>query len=93
MVQKYFTQATVVGEQDASFEGELRAIGAALPQRRQTLLFSATLTRSLAALQAAALHGAFQFRVRRCIGSGAWCSIYCHAYVQPGAARARPRAA
>ncbi|KAK9840738.1 hypothetical protein WJX81_001459 [Elliptochloris bilobata] len=47
---------------DASFEGELRAIGAALPQRRQTLLFSATLTRSLAALQAVALRDAFHFR-------------------------------
>ena len=49
--------------QDASFVGELRAIGQALPARRQTLLFSATLTRSLAALQAAALQDAFHFRV------------------------------
>jgi ATP-dependent RNA helicase DDX49/DBP8 len=50
---------------EKSFEGELAVIAAALPERRQTLLFSATLTRALALLQGSALRDAFVFQARR----------------------------
>lgn len=46
---------------ESSFEAELRVILQFLPPRRQTLLFSATMTRSLVALQQAALRDAFHF--------------------------------
>ena len=48
---------------EKSFEGELAVIAGALPERRQTLLLSATLTRSMGLLQASALRGAYLFRV------------------------------
>ncbi|BDA51188.1 DEAD-box ATP-dependent RNA helicase 36 [Coccomyxa sp. Obi] len=47
---------------EPTFESELRVIAAALPAERQTLLFSATLTRSLATLQASSLRDAFLFQ-------------------------------
>ncbi len=47
---------------EQSFETELRVIAGCLPARRQTLLFSATLTRSLAMLQASALRDAHIFQ-------------------------------
>ncbi|KAK9813201.1 hypothetical protein WJX72_010498 [[Myrmecia] bisecta] len=47
---------------EASFEGELRCIVGMLPAERQTLLFSATMTRSLVALQSAALRDAYHFQ-------------------------------
>ena len=46
-----------------SFESELRIIAGVLPVQRQTLLFSATLTRSLAMLQASSLRDAHIFQV------------------------------
>ncbi len=46
---------------DPTFEPELAAILPLLPARRQTLLFTATMTRALGALQAAALRDAFYF--------------------------------
>lgn len=49
---------------EPSFESELRIIAGCLPAQRQTLLFSATLTRSLAMLQASALRDAHIFQVR-----------------------------
>ena len=49
---------------EQSFETELRVIAGCLPGRRQTLLFSATLTRSLAMLQASALRDAHIFQAR-----------------------------
>ena len=49
---------------EPSFERELAIILAALPAQRQTLLFSATLTRSLIRLQAAGLRDAFTFQAR-----------------------------
>ncbi len=48
---------------EPSFESELRIIAGALPAQRQTLLFSATLTRSLAMLQASSLRDAHIFQV------------------------------
>ena len=51
---------------EPTFEGELRAILRALPAARQTLLFSATMTRSLVALQAG-LTNAFHFQVRSAV--------------------------
>ena len=50
---------------EPSFEPELRAILSALPAARQTLLFSATMTRSLVALQSASFADAFYFEVLR----------------------------
>ena len=47
---------------EQSFETELRVIAGCLPAQRQTLLFSATLTRSLAMLQASALRDAHIFQ-------------------------------
>ncbi|EIE19868.1 DEAD-domain-containing protein [Coccomyxa subellipsoidea C-169] len=47
---------------EPTFESELRVIASHLPAQRQTLLFSATLTRSLATLQASALRDAFLFQ-------------------------------
>ena len=47
---------------EPTFESELRAILGVLPPRRQTLLFSATMSRSLVALQAG-LTDAFHFQV------------------------------
>lgn len=49
---------------EPSFESELRVIGGALPPKRQTLLFSATMTKSLVAMQTALLKDAFCFQVR-----------------------------
>ena len=51
---------------EKSFEGELAVIARALPERRQTLLFSATLTRSMALLQASALRDAYLFQAGFC---------------------------
>ena len=48
---------------EPSFESELRIIAGALPAQRQTMLFSATLTRSLAMLQASSLRDAHIFQV------------------------------
>ena len=48
---------------EQSFESELRIIAGVLPMQRQTLLFSATLTRSLAMLQASSLRDAYIFQV------------------------------
>ena len=56
---------------EPSFESELRVIAAALPAERQTLLFSATLTRSLATLQASSLRDAFLFQVGMSFYTGA----------------------
>ena len=47
---------------DAGFEGELAAVASALPARRQTLLFSATMTESLVDMQKAVLRSAFTYR-------------------------------
>jgi len=47
---------------DTSFEAELAAILAFLPATRQTLLFTATMTKSLVALQTAALRDALYFQ-------------------------------
>lgn len=49
---------------EPTFETELRVIASHLPAQRQTLLFSATLTRSLATLQASGLRDAFLFQAR-----------------------------
>lgn len=48
----------------------MRVIAEALPSSRQTLLFSATMTASLVAMQKHALQNAFHFQVRCC-----WCTI------------------
>ena len=62
------TQFLVMDEADrlleASFEPDLRAILSKLPAKRQTLLFSATMTKNLVALQKAVLHNAYHFQVR-----------------------------
>ena len=51
---------------DPSFEEALRTVLAATPAAgRQTLLFSATMTKSLIKLQKAALEDAFVFQVGR----------------------------
>jgi ATP-dependent RNA helicase DDX49/DBP8 len=60
---------------EPTFESELRIIAGALPVRRQTLLFSATLTRSLALLQASSLKDAFLFQVRPCLVPFLGCSL------------------
>ena len=61
------TQYLVLDEADRllepSFEPELRAIVSVLPSQRQTLLFSATMTRSLVALQSTNFADAFHFEV------------------------------
>lgn len=63
------TQFLVMDEADrlleASFEPDLQAILTQLPAKRQTLLFSATMTKNLVALQKAALRDAFHFQVSR----------------------------
>lgn len=64
---------------EATFETELRTIVQALPQRRQTLLFSATITPSLASLHATALPHAFTFRVW-VMFSLAYSSVCCMRY-------------
>ena len=46
---------------DSSFEEDLAVIIQSLPKRRQTLLFSATMTESLQAIQAAAMTDPFRF--------------------------------
>lgn len=48
---------------DPSFESELRHIFGALPDDKQMLLFSATLTQSLIKLQQATLNDVFTFQV------------------------------
>ena len=48
---------------EASFEPDLRAILTKLPAKRQTLLFSATMTKNLVALQKAVLRDAYHFQV------------------------------
>ena len=55
---------------EQSFETELRVIAGCLPARRQTLLFSATLTRSLAMLQASTLWVARTDTSRCCLVAG-----------------------
>lgn len=50
---------------DPSFEGELLCIAAALPSERQTLLFSATMTRSLVEMQSSVLKDAHCYQVPR----------------------------
>lgn len=61
------TQFLVMDEADrlleASFEPDLRAILTKLPAKRQTLLFSATMTKNLVALQTAVLPDAYHFQV------------------------------
>ena len=63
------TQFLVMDEADRllepSFEPDLRAILTKLPAKRQTLLFSATMTKNLIALQKAVLHDAYHFQVSR----------------------------
>lgn len=60
------TQFLVMDEADrlleSSFESDLRAILTQLPAKRQTLLFSATMTKNLVALQTAVLNDAFHFQ-------------------------------
>lgn len=51
---------------EASFEPDLRAILTKLPAKRQTLLFSATMTKNLVALQKAVLRDAYHFQVCYC---------------------------
>ncbi len=62
------TQFLVMDEADrlleASFEPDLRSILTKLPAKRQTLLFSATMTKNLVALQKAVLRDAYHFQVR-----------------------------
>lgn len=48
---------------ETSFESELVVIAKALPTNRQTLLFSATMTKSLVVMQNAALRDAYCFQV------------------------------
>lgn len=48
---------------EPSFEPDLRAILTKLPATRQTLLFSATMTQNLVALQKAVLQDAYHFQV------------------------------
>ena len=48
---------------EASFEADLRAILTKLPAKRQTLLFSATMTKNLVTLQKAVLRDAYHFQV------------------------------
>ena len=48
---------------EPSFESELLVIASALPTKRQTLLFSATMTKSLVTMQKAVLKDAFYFQV------------------------------
>lgn len=63
----YRVQFLVLDEADRllepSFESELRTIAQALPKARQTLLFSATMTKSLVVMQTKVLKDAFYFRV------------------------------
>ena len=47
---------------EPSFETELVVIAKALPSKRQTLLFSATMTKSLVTMQEAALQDAYSFQ-------------------------------
>lgn len=49
---------------DPTFESELRVVAAVLPQERQTLLFSATMTQSLVAMQSSVLRNAHCFQVQ-----------------------------
>jgi ATP-dependent RNA helicase DDX49/DBP8 len=48
---------------EPSFEGELAVVLGALPARRQTLLFSATMTQTLTELQGQLLQDAYHFQV------------------------------
>ena len=50
---------------ETSFEPDLRAILSKLPAKRQTLLFSATMTKNLVALQTAVLRDAYHFQVTK----------------------------
>ena len=76
------TQFLVMDEADrlleASFEPDLRAILTKLPAKRQTLLFSATMTKNLVALQKAVLRNAYHFQVR--LGS---CQHHITLYLRP----------
>ena len=54
---------------EASFEPDLLAILTKLPAKRQTLLFSATMTKNLVALQKAVLPDAYHFQVNGCCTS------------------------
>ena len=56
---------------EASFASELLAIASALPPKRQTLLFTATMTDSMATMRSMALKDAYCFEVRHlCIWNG-----------------------
>ena len=48
---------------EPSFESELAVVLGALPERRQTLLFSATMTQTLVELQKQLLRDAYHFQV------------------------------
>lgn len=48
---------------EPSFEKELASILGTLPERRQTLLFSATMTKTLVELQSELLTDAYHFQV------------------------------
>lgn len=56
---------------EPSFEAELGSILSALPPARQTLLFSATMTRTLVELQSQLLTDAYHFQVCA-LGGGRW---------------------
>lgn len=47
---------------EPTFETELVVIAKAMPSKRQTLLFSATMTKSLVTMQEAALQDAYSFQ-------------------------------
>ena len=61
---------------EASFEPDLRAILTKLPAKRQTLLFSATMTKNLVALQKAVLPDAYHFQVWHLLQQLSW--LICH---------------
>lgn len=52
---------------EPTFEAELRLIAGVLPSKRQTLLFSATMTKSLVTMQTAVLKNAYYFQVHSTI--------------------------
>ena len=64
---------------EASFEPDLHAILTKLPAKRQTLLFSATMTKNLVTLQKAVLHDAYLFQVCDVRDSLLWstCMLLC----------------
>ncbi len=54
---------------EPSFQSELVVIAKCLPTKRQTLLFSATMTKSLVTMQEAALQDAYRFQACFCDAS------------------------